>query len=259
MSGEKILELLSLPKDKKPEIHYYETIDSTNTRAKEYAKKRSTGTCLPSVFIAEEQTGGRGRLGRIFHSARGGVYISFLIYPSATAEKSTALTAYAAVKLAEVVKSLVGIEPGIKWVNDLYLGEKKLAGILTEGEVSQNGKLSFAVCGIGINLAKSAIPTGLSSIATSIEEETGVNLDPALTAAKIIDAFFSDCDDFLAPRFLEEYKRLSLTLGREVTVLSEPSYGGVACDILPDYSLLVNTDGKIRRVYTGEVSILHKK
>ena len=259
MSREKILELLSLPKDKKPEIHYYKTIDSTNTRAKEYAKNRSTGATLPAIFIAEEQTGGRGRLGRSFHSARGGVYISFLIYPSATAEKSTALTAYAAVKLAEVVRSLVGIEPRIKWVNDLFLGEKKLAGILTEGELAPDGSLAYAICGIGINLAKDAIPTELSSIATSIEKETRMRLDPAITAAKIIDAFLSDCESFLAPRYLEEYKRLSLTLGREVTVLSEPRYNGVAVDILPDYSLLVKTGAETRRVYTGEVSICHKE
>ncbi len=256
---QKIKELINLGIDKIPEIHYYKTTDSTNARAKEFAKLRNTGADVPVVFIAEEQTRGRGRLGRSFHSARGGVYISFLFYPKATAEKATAITAYAAVILSRVVKSLAGIEPKIKWVNDLYLDERKLAGILTEGEISQDGSLTYAVCGIGINLSKKAIPAELSSVATSVEEATGISLDPMLVAARITDAFISDADDFLSPRFFEEYKRLSLTLGRDVTVCSEPSYDGVASDILPDYSLLVATDSGIRRVFTGEVSIRHKK
>ena len=259
MGENKILELLTLPNEKIPEIHYYKTTDSTNTRAKEYAKIRDTGATLPAVFIAEEQTGGRGRLGRTFHSARGGVYISFLIYPRTSAEAATALTAYAAVKLAEVVKQLVGVEPKIKWVNDLYLGDKKLAGILTEGGLNPDGELAFAVCGIGINLAKDALPEELSSIATSTEENTGISLDPTVVAAKITDAFLSESDDFLSPRFFEEYRRLSITLGSEVTVLTKPAYDGVVTELLPDYSLLVKTDTDIRRVFTGEVSIRHKK
>lgn len=260
MDGEKkIKELLSGKRGVFPEIHYYKTTDSTNTRAKEYAKIRDTGAATPAVFIAEEQTGGRGRLGRTFHSARGGVYISFLIYPKASAEAATALTAYAAVKLAGVVRQLIGVEPKIKWVNDLYLGDKKLAGILTEGALTPDGELAFAVCGIGINLAKDALPDELASIATSTEENTGISLDPTLVAAKITEAFLSDAENFRSPEFFEEYKRLSITLGSEVTVLTEPPYSGVATDLLPDYSLLVKTDTDVRRVFTGEVSIRHKK
>ena len=257
-SEEKIKELLSLKRGFCPEIHYYKTTDSTNTRAKEYAKNRSTGVTSPAVFIAEEQTGGRGRLGRTFHSPRGGIYVSFLIYPDVKAEKSTALTAYAAVRLAKTLGSLVGVVPRIKWVNDIYLGDKKLAGILTEGEISPDGTLAYAVCGIGLNLSRSPLPKELSSIATSIEEETGIALEPALVTARIIEDFLLDSDKFLSPHVLTEYKKLSLTLGSEVTVLSNPSYEGVAKDILPDYSLLVSTDNGERRVYTGEVSIRHK-
>lgn len=255
---ERVEKHLSLSKEKLPEIHCYKITDSTNTRAKEYAKNRNTGVTSPAVFIAEEQTGGRGRLGRSFHSPCGGVYISFLIYPDAKAEKATALTAYAAVKLVKAVRELVGIEPSIKWVNDLFLGGKKLAGILTEGEISPDGNLAYAICGIGINLRNNSFPEEISTIATSVEEKTGVILDTALVTAKIIDAFLEDFEDFLSPRFFEEYKRLSLTLGKEVTVLAEPPYNGIATDILPDYSLLVKTECDVRRVYTGEISIRHK-
>lgn len=260
MTGEeKIKAHLSLPSDKRPEIHYYKTTDSTNQRAKEYAKKRDTAATDPVVFFAEEQTGGRGRLGRSFHSASGGAYISFLIYPEMAAERATSITAYAAVILAGVVRELCGKEPEIKWVNDLYLGGKKLAGILTEGEILSDGSLSYAVCGIGINLAKGRLPAELSAIATSVEEETGVSLDPALVAAKLTDAFISGLGNTLSPEIYEEYKRLSYTLGKEVTVLESTPFEGVATDILPDYSLVVREGEKYRRVFSGEVSIRHKK
>lgn len=253
--GKKIKKLLSEKRGPMPEIYYYKTTDSTNTRAKELARSRAAGVRCPAVFIAEEQTGGRGRLGRSFHSARGGVYISFLIYPDTTAEKATAITAYAAVMLSAVVKRLTGCEPKIKWVNDLYLGGKKLAGILTEGEIKEGGDLAFAVCGIGLNLSKSAIPEELSDIATAIDFETGASLDPNTVAAEIICEFFDNAPDFSSHEVLSEYKRLSLTLGSEVTVLSEPAYDGIAEEILPDYSLLVRGEGGERRVFSGEVSI----
>lgn len=259
MDGEKkIKKLLSEKRGSIPEIYYYKTTDSTNTRAKELARSRTASVKSPAVFIAEEQTGGRGRLGRSFHSARGGVYISFLLYPDTTAERATAITAFAAVMLSAVVKRLTGCEPKIKWVNDLYLGGKKLAGILTEGEI-KDGSLAFAVCGIGLNLSKSAIPEELSDIATAIDFETGISLDPNTVAAEIICEFFDNAPDFSSPEVLSEYKRLSLTLGSEVTVLSEPAYEGVAEEILPDYSLLVRGEGGVRRVFSGEVSVKNKR
>ena len=258
MDEKRLIEEIALCGGNVPEVHYYKTTDSTNTRAKEYAKNRDTGATSPVIFIAEEQTGGRGRLGRSFHSARGGVYVSFLIYPNASAEKATALTAYAAVKLARVVFDVYGTEPRIKWVNDLYLADKKLAGILTEGEISPDGSLAFAVCGIGINLSKGTLPKELSDIATSLEDETGRSPDPALFAARLCAKFLSEADEFLSPRFFEEYKRLSMTLGKDVTVCSTPPYDGVATDILPDFSLVVRADGVPHRVFTGEVSIRHK-
>ena len=241
-----------------PEIRYYQVTDSTNTRAKEYGKIRDTGATSPVVFIADEQTGGRGRLGRSFDSPRGGIYISFLFYPKSSAESATAITAYAAVKLAHVIKRLSGAEPRIKWVNDLYLGGKKLAGILTEGEARSDGSLSYAVCGIGLNLESSALSDELSTIATSVEAETGLSLDPATVATEIIEEFLFGIDDFLSPVYYEEYRRLSLTLGSEVTVMASPPYDGTAVDVLPDYSLLVRAGGDLRRVYTGEVSVKQK-
>ena len=113
-----------------PKIIHYSIIDSTNTRAKEYAKENPENRS-PVVFIADEQTAGRGRRGRSFVSRAGaGIYISILDYPDSNGFDATKVTAEAAVNLAKAIESLCPCDIRIKWVNDLYLGGKKLAGIL---------------------------------------------------------------------------------------------------------------------------------
>ncbi|MBR5903572.1 MAG: biotin--[Clostridia bacterium] len=128
LSAEKIKNLIS-PAYADAEVYVYDCVDSTNTRAKE-DKTMSLG-----IICARAQTAGRGRLGRSFHSPDGdGIYMSFLIYPDGSAQDATAMTAYAAVKACRAISRFTDAEVRIKWVNDLILGGRKLAGILTEGE-----------------------------------------------------------------------------------------------------------------------------
>ena len=236
-------------------IFLYRLTDSTNTRALEYA--RSGGGC-PAVFIAEEQTGGRGRRGRSFVSnPESGIFITFLLSPDNLCGIEGA-TAFAAVALREALPEAVRRVSGIKWVNDIYSrlpdGEyRKLSGILAEA-VTENGKISKIVIGMGINVYKKAISDEISNIATSIEEVTGERYPRE-------DIIASLCRSILTPRdgelILSRYREHSLTVGKRVKVIphGEDSYRAVAVEILDDYSLLVEKDGGERvRVFSGEVS-----
>lgn len=235
-----------------PKIVYYDVIDSTNTRAKEYAKSKYSAEKSPIVFIANEQSAGRGRRGRSFVSTAGaGIYISILTYPNEKGADVTAATARAAVSLARAVESLCDREIKIKWVNDLYLGGKKLAGILTEGEIGNDEKIAYQVVGMGINVYKNAISDEISAIATSIEGETNSAPDRSVLTARIIAEFLSDSVDYYA-----EYRERSFIIGKKVTVIKlTESYEATVRDINPDFSLTVERDGRQERLFTGEISL----
>lgn len=236
-----------------PEIILYDITDSTNTRAREYARKRSDSERKTVVFISNGQTAGRGRRGRSFVSERGaGIYISILTYPDESGADSTATTAWAAVSLSRAIESVCSCKIKIKWVNDLYLGGKKLAGILTEGETTVEGKIACQVVGMGINVYKNAISDEISDIATSLEGETNDAPDRSILAARIIAEFLSERKDYYA-----EYKARSIVIGRDVTVVKlNESYKSRVIDINPDFSLTVERDGATERLFTGEISLM---
>ena len=249
LNKEKIIEELVKIGINPPKIVFYEKTDSTNTRAKEYAE--ATDSCETVVFIANSQTAGRGRRGRSFVSKEGaGIYISILTYPTEDGFDATRTTAEAAVALARAVEALCPCDVKIKWVNDLFLGGKKLAGILTEGKVTENGKIAYSVVGMGINVYKNAISDEISTIATSIEGEINYAPDRSSLAAMIIKEFLDRGDCYA------EYKARSVVIGREVTVVKlNESYPARVIDINPDYSLLIDRDGAEERLFTGEISL----
>ena len=232
-----------------PRIFFYPETDSTNLRAREHAKENPGES---AIFIADCQSAGRGRRGRSFVSNRGaGIYISFLIYPEEKASDATQMTAKAAVALARAVESTCNCKVDIKWVNDLYLGGKKLAGILTEGEVDNEGKIAYQVVGMGINVYKNAISEEISDIATSLEDETNNAPDRSGLTAKIILEFLNPKGDYYS-----EYKARSFVIGREITVIKlTESYKAKVTDLNPDFSLQIEREGKEERLFTGEISI----
>lgn len=219
-------------------------IPSTNTALKEMAAQdASIGTTL----IAARQTGGRGRLGRQFHSPEGGLYLSTLIAPTDTA------TCRAAVAAARAIERLCDAKIDIKWVNDLYLNGRKVAGILAEGVLSSDGALAAVVLGIGINVGEMTFPAELQSIATSLGNEGF-----ALTREDLAAAFLGALTDALTdPTALEEYRRRNLVLGRQVTVMrGGETYPATAEGITDAGHLLVRDDnGDIHELSSGEVSI----
>ncbi|MBQ7387377.1 MAG: biotin--[Clostridia bacterium] len=238
-----------------PKIVYYDMTDSTNTRAREYA--RDTDRREPVVFVADGQTAGRGRRGRSFFSESGaGIYVSFLVYPTSRGASATNITAYAAVSLARAVCGCSRVSPLIKWVNDLYINDKKLAGILAECEMSSDGEISHLVLGMGINVYKTELPDEISSIATSIEDASGEKISREILLARIIFEFLSNLSDAGSDEVYEEYKSRLFVLGREITVVRMGErYRARAVSLTREFSLVTESENYGREcLYSGEIS-----
>lgn len=235
-------------------------VTSTNTILKGLAEQ---GMPEGFVLLAESQTAGKGRLGRSFHSPVGtGIYFSILLRPSCAAERSLFITTAAAVAVCQAIESITGLNPQIKWVNDVYLGGKKICGILTEASINfENGGLNWAVLGIGVNLAvpEGGFPEEIRSVAGSIfGGACPVEMRSRLAAA-IISRFFALYADLGSKSCIEEYKRRSFLTGKEINfTLGNEIYHGRVTGISDEAHLMVLLDsGEKREFSAGEVQI-HK-
>ncbi|MBQ8879217.1 MAG: biotin--[Clostridia bacterium] len=245
--SEKIAE--DLPSDMK--IVFYDKTDSTNTRAKEYARGKEK--IEPTLFIAASQSDGRGRLGRSFSSDEGGIYMSLLMPPLPIDPME--ITCRGAVAVCLCLERLYGLGVGIKWVNDIYVNGKKLAGILTEGTFDENGNLSYFVVGMGINVYKNTDLTTNLPIATTIEDVLSKRVDINELAATLAVSI-ADISSLESP--VSEYRKRCITVGKRVTVIGyNDSYPARCIGVEDDYSLTVRreSDGELIRVFTGEVSV----
>ena len=237
-----------------------DSVDSTNNLAKQLAGAGAPeGTCV----LAERQTGGRGRLGRSFSSPGGmGVYLSVILRPDARPDALMHLSACAAEAGAEAVEKQTGLRPGIKWVNDLVAGGKKLSGILTELSVElESGRVQYAVVGIGVNCCQreSDFPPEIADIATSIAIQTGKDPDRNSLAAALIRAISRLSDELISNRadWMERYRTRCVTLGKPVKVLWPDGAREAFAVGLNDYAALEveYPDGTRATVSSGEVSV----
>lgn len=236
-------------------ITVYKKIDSTNTQAKIAA---DNSECEMGIFVASEQTAGRGRMGRSFTSNKGkGLYLSILLGKELPADFATSLTTYMAVIAARAIASLTPIDPRIKWVNDIYAGGKKLAGILTEGKAKSEGTLAYAVVGIGINILKQEFPDEVKAIATTIEDECGKAVDVNELTALIVKEFFENLDLVGTPELADEYRSRSFLIGAQVNVIKPTvTYEATVTGITDKCELtLTLPDGSEEILSTGEVSV----
>ena len=236
-----------------PEVIYFYTIPSTNTEAK---SRQDTGR--RTLFIADSQTGGRGRLGRSFQSPSGcGLYMSLLLYPELSLSDGGYLTALAAVAVCSVIEEMTPLRPKIKWVNDIYIGEKKLCGILTEGSALPfSDKMKYAVVGIGLNVTR-GVREGVESIATDIESECGMRLDRCELAARITAKILELSEENNRNTVLEEYRKRCFLIGRRVRVVTPTDeYVATVLGIGESFELLVErADGERVSLITGEVTL----
>lgn len=255
---EHILSQLSAECPWRGTLHWFDTIDSTNVRAREMAAR---GAPHGTVLIAGHQTGGRGRQGRSFSSPAGmGVYLSVILRPHCLPAELMHLTCAAAVAACDAVEAAAGFRPGIKWTNDLVAGGRKLGGILTELSL-EAGTVQYAIIGIGINCRQqlSDFPPELQDIAASLSMVTGTAISCAEVAAGLIDALVRMDRGLLSDKAesMSRYRADCITPGREIVLLraGQARYG-TALRVDDDGGLTVRfTDGTTETVTSGEVSI----
>lgn len=237
---------------------YRDCVTSTNMIVRSMAENSEAEGLL---MTASEQTQGKGRLGRSFSSQKGtGVYFSLLLRPELSPSDSLLITTCAAVAVARAINEISGKQPQIKWVNDIYLNDRKVCGILTQAAFdSENNRLAYAVLGIGINISfdNGQLPDEIRDIAGGVFENEEI---PAEAASRIVgrtvDIFMSEYDRLTEKRFLDYYRQNSYLDGKEITVIKpDGEYSAVALGINDDLSLEVRLrNGETQRVFTGEVS-----
>ena len=239
------------------EIH--EKLDSTNTRAKALA---ATGAPHGYLVIAESQSGGRGRFGRPFFSPEhSGVYMTYVLRPRLPAERAVMITSLAAVAVARAIEALADVDVKIKWVNDLYIGERKVCGILCEASLDfESGMLEYAVLGIGINVAAMRFPDELADIATSIENACGTPVSRSRLIAEISNQLEALYGQLETGEFMAESRARSNVIGRDVTVLrGGETFEARALDIDDQGRLVLRANGGIMRLGSGEISLKLKQ
>lgn len=231
------------------------TVDSTNTYAKKLAIE---GTAHGTLVVAEEQTAGRGRYGKSFFSPKSaGLYMSIVLRPGSDLAAAQMVTVAAAVSVCEAVEGLTGLSPQIKWVNDVFLGDKKLCGILSEaGTDFESGGIDYIIVGIGVNCTTLSedFPPELRGIASSLDCEGLVRNE---LCSRIYDALMTSFPHLGEGELIEKYRARSMMPGRHISfVYQGESLGGVAQSICDNGNLTVKCDnGKLLTLVGGEVSL----
>ena len=246
-----------LPEARRATVRCFAQIDSTNSYLKAEARRGAPdGRCA----IADRQTAGRGRAGRPFRSDAGqGVYLSMLLRPNCAPTAAMTMTAHVAVAVCRALEAC-GVQPGIKWTNDLVLGTKKLCGILTEiGIEAESREVDYAVVGIGINCARVDLPPEVSAMSASLEAFTGQKPDRARLAAALVrslceleQALFTEKD-----AWLREFAAHCITIGQDVKLVRGDDVTYAHADGIDEEAALLVTyaDGTKAAVASGEVSV----
>lgn len=240
-------------------VAYHARVDSTNRAARQWALAAAPHG---AAVVADEQTAGRGRFGRSFLSPPGmGLYLSVILRPDWPPEWLPLLTIFVAVAACDAIAAVAGCRPQIKWVNDLLMGGRKLAGILTELSLEgESGRVDSAVVGIGINCHAAAFPADLAAKATSLEAETERRIRRAQLAAALLDRFFDMAGHGQPARYADDlarYRADCVTLGRRVLVSSPAgTRTGQALAVTDSGALTVRFDGgRTEDLSSGEVSL----
>lgn len=240
------------------EVLYFDTIDSTNTKAQELAEK---GYPSGTLVVADKQESGKGRHGRSWVSPSGtGIFMTLMIKPDINPNNASMLTLVAALAVAKAITSVTGEEALIKWPNDIVVNGKKVCGILTEMN-AQFDYINHIVVGIGINVHNESFPEEISQMASSLMIEAGgKRFHRAQIIAETMSYFEQYYDTFLKTQDLSalvrEYDELLVNRNKSVRVLDpkEP-FDGKAMGITPKGELIVDTWESRKLVSSGEVSV----
>ena len=259
ISSQKISDFLDEDLKDKIIIEVLEKTTSTNTIIRQRANESPEGL----VVVAEEQSEGRGRLGRSFFSPGGtGLYISLLLRPEIEPSEAVMITTAAAVAVCEALEKVGADTPQIKWVNDVFVKGKKVCGILTEASLNpESRKLQYAVLGVGINMyePEGGFPDEIKNIAGSVFSETRENLRDMVTAY-FLNSFMEYYYNLSQKEFLKKYTERCFVLGKEINVICGDCVRGAKALSL-DESLGLNVEydnGEKAVLSSGEISIRTK-
>lgn len=239
------------------EIYYFDSIDSTNTKAKELAEE---GHPSGTLVVADRQTAGKGRRGRSWESPTGiGIFMTLMLKPEINPNNASMLTLVAAMATTRAIRRVTGVPAMIKWPNDIVMNGKKVCGILTEMS-AQFDYINHIVIGIGINVHNEDFPEEIAQTASSLYLESGQHIH----RASLIEAFLEEFEDvyaeYLKTEDMEglqkEYDAMLVNRGRQVRVLDpkEP-FEGKAMGITKKGELIVDTWESRKLVSSGEVSV----
>ena len=227
-------------------IRLFSTVGSTNDEAKRSAESDS-GVVL---YAAESQTAGRGRRGRSFWSPATGLYMTLSLPVGDTADVQR-LTCAAAVAVCGAITSLSELQPAVKWVNDIYVDGRKVAGILAELILDKANRPLRVIIGVGVNLTTRDFPAAFAARAGSVGDLDASMLCAAI-ADNLIDSFGSADDSSI----MNAYRRLNFCPGKRITYTDrDGTHTAAAVDIAPDGSLVILENGCRKLLHSGEISI----
>jgi BirA family biotin operon repressor/biotin-[acetyl-CoA-carboxylase] ligase len=240
-----------------PEIVCLDTTDSTNSEAE---RRLAAGSPVPLVILARRQTAGRGRRGRVWHSAdAGNLYATFVFRPNLDPARMTDFTLWMGLHVCELIASFSLLQPALKWPNDVHLNGRKAGGMLTEARVDAD-EIRELVFGLGLNL-NGHLPRELAAAATTLAEAAGQPVDFNRFTAALIGRMLGAYSDFVGGnyrrKFDELWPRYDCLAGRPVSVTQgDKVVTGTAQGIDADGSLLVRTAaGRVERFRAGEVTL----
>ena len=237
---------------------HFDSIGSTNAYLKEQSKRLHT-----AIAVADEQTQGRGRLGRAWDSAKGdGLWMSLLLRPPIQPIKASMLTQVAAVSMLRALGAFADVKVQIKWPNDLWIGNLKLCGILTE-MASEINAIEYVVVGIGLNLTQKSFPEPLDQVATSLCQHTGGQISRLKIIGLFLKYFSEDYSNFIADgdlrRFVQPLNENAYLNGHTVWVSDRPDMDYTAVGVNELGELLVkDNQGILKGLTYGEVSVRRK-
>lgn len=238
-------------------IYTFDTIDSTNNCA------RALAACWAeegTVIIAEEQTAGKGRLGRTWHARPNeNLTFSIILRPSADPEKVNILPLFVAVAVAQAIERTTSLKVECKWPNDLLVNGKKTAGILLEGSVKENA-LEYVVVGIGVNVNQVLFPHDLEGKATSLRLEHGKEVDRIALFREILSSLENHYKTLSSNGFnavLPLWLARSSMINREISVSERGSvFSGVVRGLSPEGGLILDSPQGAKTLFAGDVTIL---
>lgn len=239
------------------EIVHFDSIGSTNNEARQMAMN---GCKEGLVVIAEEQTSGRGRLGRAWTFPRSmSIAFSMVLKPCIKPDQAPGITLVMGTAVCRALRNTTGLDAGIKWPNDIIIGGKKVCGILTEMSAEIDA-VNHIIVGVGINVNTREFPDELKCIATSLYLEKGENVSRKDVLASVLYEFEILYENFKIngiKSIIQEFKSYSVTIGKQVRVVSiSESFEGEAVDITEEGALIVKLkDGSKRQVISGDVSV----